>query len=170
MIDRRKWALGSVALASAAGGLGWALLGDRAESNTLWSMRFPTPQGGELRMSELRGRPLIVNFWATWCPPCVREMPTLDAFQRRWAGRGWQVLGLALDNAQAVREFLGRTPVSFHIALAGMAGTELSRQLGNRTAALPFTVVLDAQGIVRHRKHGETQESELEAWARSITP
>ena len=82
-------------------------------------------------MATLRGQPLVLNFWATWCPPCVKEMPEIDRFQREFAARGWQVLGLAVDRPQPVREFLARTPVGYTIAMAGLEGTELSRQLGN---------------------------------------
>ena len=117
--------------------------GRRSTSGTFASRR---PDGGELALGSLRGRPLVLNFWATWCPPCVEEMPMLDRFQREQQRGGWQVVGLAVDSAAPVREFLARHPVGFPIGLAGMQGVELSRALGNTRGALPFSVVFDARG------------------------
>src|SRR4051812_45485031 len=62
----------------------------------LWQSSFTTPSGGQLAMASMRGKPLLLNFWATWCPPCVEEMPMLDAFAQQQAGKGWQVVGLAI--------------------------------------------------------------------------
>jgi thiol-disulfide isomerase/thioredoxin len=134
----------------------------------LWTLSFPQPGGGELQMAALRGRPLVLNFWATWCPPCVKEFPELDRFQREFAGQGWQVVGLAIDGPTPVREFLQRVPVGFSIGLAGFGGTELGRALGNERGGLPFTVLFDARGNLRQRKLGETTFDELAGWARAI--
>jgi thiol-disulfide isomerase/thioredoxin len=128
-------------------------------------LRFPTPDGGELALADFRGRPLLLNFWATWCPPCVKEMPLLDQFHRTHQAAGWQVLGLAVDSPTPVRQFLARVPVGFAIGLAGFDGTELSRRLGNESGALPFTVVFGKEGRVLHRKLGEVTPEELAAWA-----
>jgi thiol-disulfide isomerase/thioredoxin len=142
-----------------AGGPGDAGLAD------VWGLRFPTPDGGELALADFRGRPLLLNFWATWCPPCVKEMPLLDQFHRTHQAAGWQVLGLAVDSPTPVRQFLARVPVGFAIGLAGFDGTELSRRLGNESGALPFTVVFGKEGRVLHRKLGEVTPEELAAWA-----
>jgi thiol-disulfide isomerase/thioredoxin len=132
-------------------------------SSLFWSLRFPKPGGGEVVMASFRGRTLLVNFWATWCPPCVREMPEIDRFAREFAGIGWQVLGLAADQDKPVREFLGRQPVSYPIALAGFDGIALGRSLGNQSGALPFTVAFDAAGRIVHRHLGETTFEQLKA-------
>ena len=176
---RQLLALGAVGLAAGAAGLGWQLARERraaeqealddaalAESGGLWGLSFTRPEGGELAMAGLRGRPLVLNFWATWCPPCVKEMPELDRFQTAFAPQGWQVVGLAVDSPTPVRQFLQRVPVSFAIGLAGLEGTDLSRRLGNERGALPFTVVFDAGGRIVQRKLGETSFDELAAWAR----
>jgi thiol-disulfide isomerase/thioredoxin len=179
---RRRWALaqGAGALAALAGGVAvyrWraeprasaeAPAGS-AEDTSLWQLAFDTPQGARLALASLRARPLVLNFWATWCPPCVREMPALDRFHREHAARGWQVLGIAADNATAVREFLARTPVGFAIALAGFEGVALSRQLGNPTGGLPFTVVFGSGGRLAHRHVGETSFDQLTGWAKDIS-
>lgn len=109
----------------------------------------------------------VVNFWATWCPPCVRELPAFDRFASAQRGRV-QVVGLAIDREQPVRDFLARQPVSFPIGLAGSEGAELSRRLGNTGGGLPFTVLLDSDGIVQQTKMGETHLADLEAWTRKL--
>ena len=131
----------------------------------LWTMEFERPEGGTLAMQALAGKPLLLNFWATWCPPCVEELPMLNAFFREHAAKGWQVLGLAIDQPSAVRKFLARLPLEFPVGLAGMDGTELGRSLGNLTGGLPFTVVLGGNGKVLHRKMGQVTAQDLQLWA-----
>ncbi len=92
-------------------------------------------------------------------------MPLLDAFYRQHAANGWQVVGLAIDQPAAVRQFLERTPVSFPVALAGLGGTELTRALGNRAGGLPYSLLLDRDGNVRERRMGRLSEADLKAWA-----
>ena len=133
-----------------------------------WRSSFTQPDGQILAMATLRGTPLVLNFWATWCPPCIKEMPELDRFAKAFAARGGRVLGLAVDNPAAVRQFLARTPISYTIGLAGFEGSELSRQLGNATGALPFTAVFGRTGAVVQRKLGETSFDELMRWTSGI--
>ena len=173
MPSRRRLLTAAAAGVGAVGGLWFALRGERptlpdaADGLDIWSLRFEQPQGGELLMASLRDKPLVLNFWATWCPPCIQEMPELDRFQREFAGQGWAVLGLAIDAAAPVREFLVRAPVSYAIGLAGAPGIDLSRRLGNATGALPYTVVLDKRGQILHHKLGQTSFDELAGWARA---
>jgi thiol-disulfide isomerase/thioredoxin len=172
--SRRRWLLGGVSLAAVAGGIGWALRQEQAGNAGsagdagFWSLAFPRPEGGELVLATLRGRPWVLNFWATWCPPCIQEMPALDRFRKAYAGRGWEVVGLAVDGPTPVREFLQRVPVSFPIGLAGFGGTDLGKRLGNQTGGLPFTVVFDSRGRAVQRKLGETSYDELARWAEDI--
>lgn len=161
-------AAAGVGIAAASAGFAWAWLRmarDDVPDDGFWQLRFEQPSGGELVLAQFRGRPLVLNFWATWCAPCIREMPALDEFQRRYRPQGWQVLGLAVDSPAPVREFLVRRPVSFSIGLAGFDGAALSRKLGNPQGQLPFTAVFDASGKVRHRKLGETKLEEMVRWA-----
>ncbi len=174
-MKRRGLILGGAAAAAAAAGIGWQrwresqeLAAADAAAGGLWQARFDQPGGGELVMATLRGHPLVLNFWGTWCPPCVKEMPELDRFQRSFAAAGWRVVGLAVDNPRAVGEFLARSPVGYTIGLAGFEGSELSRRLGNAQGGLPFTVIFDRSGRPVHRKAGQTHHDELAAWARAL--
>jgi thiol-disulfide isomerase/thioredoxin len=184
---RRNWLILGGAAAATAAGLGWRLVQERqplvvsgaaaaagsgtasSASTGLWSMQFEQlngPKTGQpLALASLRGQPLLLNFWGTWCPPCVREMPELDRFARAHAAKGWRVLGLAVDNAAAVQRFLATTPVGYAVALAGFDGAGLSRELGNTAGGLPFTVAFDRQGRQVQQKAGETTAAELAAWA-----
>jgi len=171
-VNRRHAALASgVALATA--GAGWFVWDWRSAESAappgFWERSFDRPEGGRLAMASLRGRPLVLNFWATWCAPCVREMPALDRFQREFSGIGWQVVGIAADNEAPVREFLRRTPVAFPVGLAGFDGIELARDLGNLAGGLPFTVIFDRHGMVARRHAGESRYEELAAWAKGIS-
>jgi len=138
-------------------------------SAAFWAQQFDTPAGPALALSAFKGKPLLINFWATWCPPCVKELPELDRFAKEFAAQGWQTLGLAIDGPTPVREFLAKVKVGLPIGLAGFGGTELAAALGNEAGGLPFSVMIDAQGRVLHRKMGATTFEELAAWARTAT-
>ena len=133
--------------------------------NDFWSTEFDAPTGELLSMRALQGRPLVINFWATWCTPCIEEMPLIDAFFRENKQKGWQVVGLAIDQPSRVRQFLSQFPVSYSIGLAGLNGTEVSKKLGNEVGGLPFTVVLDANGRLIQRKLGKLSADDINKWS-----
>lgn len=169
-MKRRSVVVGAVAVAAVAGGIGLQV-GRRGPDETdllIWTRRFEQPQGGALDMAERQGRPLLLNFWATWCAPCVTEMPLLDRFQQAHGRAGWQVVGLAIDRVEPVRAFLQRVPVHFAIGIAGIDGVDLGRRLGNTGGQLPYTVVYDRSGRIRDRKLGAVSEAELNRWASDI--
>ncbi len=170
---RRRASLWSLGMAAACGGLGWAWLqspsgGDSGAPSeaeqTLWQQRFQSPDGAEWAMQSLRGQPLVVNFWATWCPPCIAELPLLDDFYQQNAANSWQVVGLAVDKPSSVRSFLARAPVHFPIGMAQDGGSALARSLGNLSGGLPFTVLLGRDGRIRHRKIGQLTAPNLQQW------
>ncbi len=170
-MKRRVW-IGAGVVGAVAVGAGVALRlrseaagVDRQAAAGLWQSSFERLGGGRLEMATLRGRPLVVNFWATWCAPCVREMPMLDRFRKEHAARGWEVVGIAADKEAPVAEFVARLGIGFPIALAGAEGIALSRRLGNHMGGLPFTVVTDREGAIRVRKIGEIKPEELADWA-----
>lgn len=171
-VRRRHWGLyAAVATAAATAGGGWAwwrthpFAEDSDASRSFWDRSFETPDGATLQMQSFRGKPLLLNFWATWCPPCIAELPLLNGFFRENAAKNWQVVGIAIDQPSAVRGFLGRTPVDFPVAMAGLGGTELTRSLGNLAGGLPFTVLFAADGRILHRKMGQVSPDNLRQWA-----
>lgn len=170
--SRRRLLTGGVAAAALAAGAGWAWWRYRLAEpagpalDGLWSQAFAAPGGqAEVRMQAFQGKPLLLNFWATWCPPCVEELPMLNQFYEAQRAKGWQVVGLAVDQDAAVQRFLQRTPLAFPVGIAGLSGTQLTRDLGNSAGGLPFTVVFGRQGEVQHRKMGQLLASDLQNWA-----
>jgi hypothetical protein len=96
-------------------------------------------------------------------------LPLVDEFYRKQQGRGWQVLGLAIDSPTPVRDFLAKRPVSFPVVLGGLGGTDLARTLGNLNGSLPFTVVVGRDGQIVERKLGILEPADLARWAKSVT-
>ena len=167
---RRSWLLGGVGLAAAlAGGL-WSLSRSAAsasrnsETQALWALTLNSPSGAPMPLAAYQGRPLLLNFWATWCPPCVDELPRLAAFYRQNAGNGWQVLGLAVDQPSHVLRFLEKTPLPYPVAMAGLEGTDLSKSLGNEAGSLPFSILIHSDGRVLKRKIGQLSSEDLAHW------
>ena len=97
---------------------------------------------------------MVLNFWATWCPPCIEEMPELAELHREIAPRNGTVIGIGIDSPSNIREFAEKHRFPYPLLVAGMAGTELSKRFGNSSAALPFTVVIDRNGQISHRTLG----------------
>lgn len=168
---RRRWLVGGLATVATLAGIGLAWrtyqtpTGSMGAESALWQLKFVQLDGRQLDMASLRGKPLLINFWASWCPPCVEELPLLSSFYQKNSADSWQVLGLAVDQLEPAKRFLGANPVAFPVALAGLSGLEISRTLGNLDGVLPFTVVLGSDGHIAHRKIGKVTSLELRAWA-----
>lgn len=173
-MKRRQWLVGAgvgAAAAAAGAGLAWWRLrvGEPPLPAGFWEQRFERPEGGELQLASLRGKPLVLNFWATWCPPCISELPLLDGFYREQNPRGWTVVALAVDSPTPVREFLQKRPLSMPVGLAGLEGVEFGRALGNQQGGLPFTVVLGSDGLVAQRKLGALKPQDIAGWTTAIS-
>jgi thiol-disulfide isomerase/thioredoxin len=130
------------------------------------ALRLATLDGGALTLAQFRGRPLLVNVWASWCEPCVREMPELDRLARAQPAAGLQLLGIALDHPQDVRAFLQRVPIGYPIALETPGPADASVRLGDTQGLLPYSVLIDAQGRIVRQKLGPFAAGEAERWAR----
>jgi thiol-disulfide isomerase/thioredoxin len=168
----RRLILASAGLGAAALGaaVAWRKLNPpvaSAAALAFWARRFPGVDGQELDVARWRGKPLLVNFWATWCPPCVKELPEINQFYNEAKGRGWQVLGLAVDQSDPVKAFLQKTPLDFAVALAGPEGLGLVRELGNPAGGLPFSVIFDESGEISWRRLGVNRLEELRQLAKT---
>lgn len=136
----------------------------QAEPNAvpdLFAAALTAPDGTPRGLSAFKGRVLVVNFWASWCAPCVREMPTLSGLARQYADKGVQFVGIGVDSQKNVQSFLQKVPVDYPIFVSGFGGTDIARRFGNAAGGLPFTVIIDANGTVRSTKLGEITSAEL---------
>ncbi|MET4579206.1 TlpA family protein disulfide reductase [Ottowia thiooxydans] len=172
--DRRRWLLAGavgVGAAVAGAGLAWQRFQPHEQTpDNFWELSFPSHLEGAapLLLAQFKGKPLLVNFWATWCPPCVEELPLLNRFYNENKANGWQMVGLAVDKVEPVKRFLTQRPLDFPVGMAGMEGTDLARSLGNEAGGLPFTVVFGAEGRVVQRKIGQVHEPDLKAWLKKV--
>ena len=168
-MKRRQVFVGTAVAAGLTGAaVAWRSQAGVKADSPVRSLVMPTPTGESLKLDAFAGRKLLLNFWATWCPPCVNELPLLSQFQREHEKQGWQVVGLAVDEAAAVAAFMRKTPLSFPVGMAKADGLALSRSLGNDQGALPFTVLFDRQGRVTQRKIGQLSSSDLDRWVQLL--
>jgi thiol-disulfide isomerase/thioredoxin len=167
-MNRRQWIMigGISLLAAAAGALTSQWLsktnsvseaGVKAFFNNAWL----NPEGKAISTQDWQGKLLVVNFWASWCPPCVEEMPELQKLQGEFSQQNVLFVGIAIDSPSNVREFLKKTPVSYPIAMGGMDGSQIYKALGNSQSALPYTVVINPSGMAIYQKLGKIDEEEL---------
>ncbi len=125
-----------------------------------WASTLSDAAGKSYALSQFKGKPLIVNFWATWCEPCREEMPEISALAT--AHPEISVVGIAIDEAAAVHEFAASTPVSYPLLIAENEGLPLAEALGNHKGVLPYTVVISAQGEVKQIFFGRVSRKMLQ--------
>ena len=166
MTPRRRDLLVSVAVAAAALGAGLGapkfLELTRDEGAPLRAARLVDLSGRPRALAEWAGKIVVVNFWATWCAPCLEEIPLLMAARKSHASMGIDVVGIAIDHAAKISEFASKLSIDYTLLLAGTEGLELMRGLGNRAGGLPFTVFLDRTGTLVRKKLGVLKQPELD--------
>lgn len=163
-LSRREWLiLGSVGAAAAIGGamLAPTLLRQDGGASELLAASLPDLSGQKRHLAEWKGRVVLCNFWATWCAPCREEIPMLDALRGEFSRFGFEVVGIAVDNAAKVKEYADKYRVSYPILIAEAEGLDLMRKLGNTAGALPFTVVLGRNSRILSRKLGILRKPEI---------
>lgn len=139
-----------------------------APAETLPEFTLPDLDGRSRAHSEWSGQVLVVNFWATWCPPCRAETPGFVELQDKYRSQDVRFVGIAIDDRELVQEFADEFAVNYAMLIGGLDAVELSKQLGNRFGGLPFTVVMDRRGFVRHRQPGEMPKDRLDEILQSL--
>ena len=131
------------------------------------ALALPALDGGQVRLPEAyAGRPLLINFWASWCGPCIEEMPELQRYASAQGSGGVQVVGIALDDRAAVETFLRRVPVDYPILLDAAGPADSSVRLGNPKGVLPYSVLVSADGRLQKQRIGPFARGEIDGWAK----
>ena len=129
-------------------------------------LRLPDLEGRTVAVPEAwAGRPLLINVWASWCGPCIEEMPELQRFSSGQGKQGIQVVGIALDEPDAVRAFLTRVPVQYPILIEQPGPADASVRLGNLKGVLPYSVLIGADGRLLRQRIGPFVAGELDTFA-----
>ena len=160
---RKALALGGVAAAAAVGGafVGALVMQSGSGAARLLSASFLDLEGRTRRLREWRGQVLVCNFWATWCAPCREEVPLLVAAKQHYAKRGLEIIGIGVDHVDKIRDFAANYRVNYEMLVADTESIEIMRALGNKAAALPYTVLLDRSGQLAGQRLGAFRKEEL---------
>ena len=132
-----------------------------AAANPALQVSLATLDNGKASLAQWQGKVLVVNFWATWCAPCRKEIPEFVKMQADLESKGLQFVGIAIDEADPVRTYAKQVGINYPILIGELDATELGRALGNEMGGLPFTVVFDRGGRVVKTVLGGTNEAHL---------
>jgi len=163
-------ALVAAAVLALAAGAAWqqmsqdgpaAIPATKVDGAALLGVALPDTSGREQSLGQWRGKVVVVNFWATWCEPCREEMPRFVKLQQQYGDRGLQFVGIAIDQGDKVQGFAAEIHLNYPTLLGGYGAIELSKTLGNRFGALPFTVILNRAGSVVRTQLGPMKDAEL---------
>jgi thiol-disulfide isomerase/thioredoxin len=127
----------------------------------LFTQSFPDAHGKIHNISQWKGKLLVVNFWATWCAPCVQEMPELSALQAEKFSKNVQIIGIGIDSSANISEFELKYKIAYPLYVAGVSGTDLLHRFGNQTGGLPFTVLIGRDGRFKKAYLGRLKMDEL---------
>ena len=133
-----------------------------ASTHSLFAATFPDENGKPQNLKQYTGKIVVLNFWATWCEPCREEMPELSALHETYKDKNVVVLGIAVDEAAAIKDFVKETKVSYPLLVADMQGMEIASHLGNDKSVLPYTVIIKADGSVAKTYFGRVTKPLLE--------
>lgn len=134
---------------------------EQISPTTLPDFNIPDVSGNQHNISEWQGKIRVINFWATWCPPCLKEIPEFIALQEQYAAYGVQFIGIAIDDQDSVEEYLASAKINYPILIGGVSGITLAHQLGNGADAVPFTLVVNQQGQIIHQQPGEFSREKI---------
>ena len=126
-------------------------------------------EGQERTSSEWDNSIMVLNFWAPWCPPCKEETPGFVDLQENYLDKGVRFVGIAIDDADTVQDFMDTYGVEYPVLLGDMKAINFSRELGNRMGALPYTVVVDREGNIQQRYNGGVAKEDLDKLLKSLT-
>jgi peroxiredoxin len=174
VLSRSNWAILALAVAVAAAG-GWlqhrsrlARVPEGVQVANVGDLRpdlaLPDLDGKQHRLSEYRGRRVLLNFWASWCGPCLDEMPALVRAQAKFGEQGAIVVGIAMDEPAHIRSFLATHPVSYPILVGRLDSPSTSLRLGDQSEVLPYSVLLDDDGRVLAIRRGSLDAALLAQW------
>ena len=124
--------------------------------------------GKQHSINEWQGKIKVINFWATWCSPCLKEIPEFISLQNQYALQGVQFIGIAIDNKDAINKYLSTIQINYPILIAENEGLILARQMGNSINSVPFTIIINQQGVILERYFGEINTEKLEEKIRSL--
>lgn len=126
---------------------------------------FAAPDlNGELQnIRQYDGKLVLLNFWATWCPPCKHEIPVFIELQAEYGDQGFQIVGLAIDDEDAVAEYAEKIGINYPTMVVQHAGIELAKRYGNTMGALPYSVLIDRDGTIVHTVTGELSKQQAKA-------